>query len=245
MSGNVVMVSGIDTGIGKTWATGMVAGVLHRGGCRVMTLKLAQTGCSGIADDIREHRKLMGLPLLPLDLNGLSCPYVFPYPASPHLAAQLAGRQIDPVVLDRAADQLAAAFDMLFVEGAGGLMVPLRRELLFIDYLAARGYPLLLVTSSRLGSINHTLLSLEACANRGIELKAMFYNRFQEEERLIGDDSRAVIAEAACRYGYDVPVIDLPAGGQEGAERFGREVRALALCTSLRVHQQETRTDKT
>lgn len=230
MSANVVMVSGIDTGVGKTWATGMVAGVLYRTGCQVMTQKLVQTGCSGIADDIREHRKLMGLPLLSHDLNGLSCPYVFSCPASPHLAARLEGRQIDPELLDGAVGQLAGDIDLLLVEGAGGLMVPLQRDLLFIDYLARRGYPLLLVTSSRLGSINHTLLSLEACASRGIALKALFYNRFQEEDQLIGDDSRVVIAEAASRYGYDVPVIDLPVGIRQGTEHFTREVQALALC---------------
>lgn len=230
MSTNVVMVSGIDTGVGKTWATGMVSGVLHRSGCRVMTGKLVQTGCSGIADDIREHRKLMGLPLLSHDLDGCSCPYVFSFPASPHLASRLEGRQIEPDILDGATGQLAGEFDLVLIEGAGGLMVPLQRELLFIDYLAARGYPLLLVTSSRLGSINHTLLSLEACASRGITLKALFYNRYQEEDRLIGDDSREIIADAAGRYGYKVPVIDLPAATREGTERFACEVRALALC---------------
>ena len=67
---------------------------------------------------------------------------------------------------------------MVLVEGAGGLMVPLKDEYLTIDYIAERGYPLVFVTSGKLGSVNHTLLSLEAVARRGIRLDTVLYNLY-------------------------------------------------------------------
>jgi len=63
-----------------------------REGCRVITSKTVQTGCSGIADDILEHRRLMGIPLQEVDCLGITCPQVFPFPASPHFC-RLSGRK--------------------------------------------------------------------------------------------------------------------------------------------------------
>ena len=74
--------------------------------------------------------------------------------------------------------ELARRYDTVLVEGAGGLMVPLKDEYLTIDYIAERGYPLVFVTSGKLGSVNHTLLSLEAVARRGIRLDTVLYNLY-------------------------------------------------------------------
>lgn len=77
---------------------------------------------------------------------------------------------------------MSERYDAVLLEGAGGLMVPLTRELLTIDYVAQKQYPLVFVTSGRLGSINHTLLSLEAMSRRGIRLHTLAYNLFPEED---------------------------------------------------------------
>lgn len=71
---------------------------------------------------------------------------------------------------------MAERFEIVLLEGAGGLMVPLTTSLLTIDYVAQHQFPVILVTSGRLGSINHTLLSLEALKSRGLKLKALVYN---------------------------------------------------------------------
>ena len=87
--GKVIFVSGIDTDVGKTVATGIYAKKLMEQGFSVITQKMIQTGCKNIADDLLVHRKIQGIDLTAEDLQGDTCPYLFEYPCSPHLAAKL------------------------------------------------------------------------------------------------------------------------------------------------------------
>ncbi|MCD0229508.1 dethiobiotin synthase, partial [Enterobacter hormaechei subsp. steigerwaltii] len=109
--------------------------------------------CQNIADDIAGHRKIMGIPMQEADKRRLTMPEIFSYPASPHLAARLDGRALDLDKIRTATQELAAQYEVVLVEGAGGLMVPLTENLLTIDYIRQQGYPVILVTSGRLGSI--------------------------------------------------------------------------------------------
>lgn len=85
---------------------------------------------------------------------------------------------------------MAERFEIVLLEGAGGLMVPLTTSLLSIDYVAQHQFPVILVTSGRLGSINHTLLSLEALKSRGLKLKALVYNlKDESKDPLISQDT--------------------------------------------------------
>jgi dethiobiotin synthetase len=229
MDGKVIAISGIDTDIGKTWATGLLAKALIQNGQKIMTQKMVQTGCDKIAEDILTHRKLMDIPLQAIDLDGTTCPMVYSYPASPHLAAEIDKRPLDPEIITEATLKLRKSYDLLLLEGAGGLMVPLTHELMLIDYLQEQNYPLILVTSPRLGSINHTLLSLEACRTRGIEVLAVLYNCYPEKNGLICDDTRKMLKLLMPRYGCDGPLIDLPAVGRDEEEGFVAAVAALKL----------------
>ena len=205
----VYCISGIDTDIGKTIATGLLAESLQEKGLRVITQKIVQTGCTGISEDIIRHRQIMGIELQPVDISGLTCPYVFEVPCSPHLAARLASRAIDCAVLRRATATLLEQFEVVLLEGAGGLLVPLSDDETFIDYLAAEHYPLILVSSSRLGSINHTLSALELARFRKIEVAAILYNRFAATDPRIEQDSREVFIRYMQKNGFSGPVIDL------------------------------------
>lgn len=204
-----VAVCGIDTGVGKSVVTGLLARHLLDHGKSAITLKLVQTGCVK-PEDILLHRRLMGIGWQPVDEQRLTCPYCFPLAASPHLAAEKAGAAIDPARLDQAADQLAGQFDQLVVEGAGGLLVPLTRSLLLLDYLQARNWPLILVTSPRLGSINHTLLCLEAIKQRQMRLLGLVYNLHGSHPPEIVNDSLRVFRDAMGRYGFPDKVVLLP-----------------------------------
>ncbi len=207
--GIITCVSGIDTDIGKTFATGLLAKSLHRSGHSVITQKLTQTGCSGIAEDIVSHRKIMDIDLLPEDKNGLTCPYVFPKACSPHLAAELASQSIDIHHITKATETLAADYDHVILEGAGGLLVPLTREITFLDYLEQQGYPLILVTTPRLGSINHTLSALELANNRGLHVNGIVYNCYDATDEIITEDSRKVFLDALSKYGFPRRIVDL------------------------------------
>ena len=141
---NIYFISGIDTDAGKSYCTAWYARELMQRGLRVITQKFIQTG--------------------------LTMPEIFSYPCSPHLAARIDKRPIDFVKIERATRELSHRYDTVLVEGAGGLMVPLTEDFLTIDYIVEKQYPLIFVTSGKLGSINHTLLSFEAIKNRGIAL---------------------------------------------------------------------------
>jgi dethiobiotin synthetase len=179
-------------------------------GSRVITQKPVQTGCAARPGDILLHRLLMGISWNEYDETGLTCPYCFPFAGSPHLAAELAGKRIDPEVIGRATEKLTADHDLILVEGAGGLLVPLTVDLLQLDYFAGRSYPLVLVTSPRLGSINHTLLALEAIRARNMNLLGLVYNLFGDHPLEIVRDSRRVMARALKDYGFSCPIVLLP-----------------------------------
>ena len=131
--------------------------------------------------------------LLPEDEDGTTCPIVFTYPASPHLAAAIDGRDIDLTQIGRSTEKLLQKYDTVLIEGAGGLYVPLSEAYQTIDYVAEHGLPVVLVTSPRLGSINHTLLSLEACRNRNIEVAAVAYNLYPPAPEPIVRDTRTYL----------------------------------------------------
>ncbi|PCI03711.1 MAG: dethiobiotin synthase [Flavobacteriaceae bacterium] len=192
MKKNEYFISGIDTDCGKTYITGLLAKQLKESGVDVITSKLVQTGCVGVAEDIIEHRRLMEIDLLPEDIDGTTCPFVFTFPASPHLATEIDNRSIDFDVIRTAQKELCANYELVLAEGAGGLMVPITENYLTIDYIKEYNLPLILVSSSKLGSINHTLLSIDLCLQNGVDLHTVVYNQMP------GDD--AVIAEESFEY---------------------------------------------
>lgn len=187
----VIFVTGIDTNIGKTYATAMLQRHLSEQGFKVITQKFIQTGNQGYSEDINLHRTLLGIENLPVDQAGLTAPIVLSYPASPHLAARIDNATIDLSLADEATKRLREdyGYDTVLVEGAGGVMVPITEEYLTIDYICERGYPVALVTSGRLGSINHTLLTIEACRHRAVEIRYLIYNRFPSVDELIESDT--------------------------------------------------------
>ncbi len=168
--------SGIDTDAGKTFATAFLARRFMSEGYTVATQKFVQTGCVGFSEDIDAHRRLMGIDPLPEDRDLTTAPQIFTHPCSPQLAARLDGRPIDIEAIDRSRRLLASRYDVLIIEGAGGLMVPLTDDYFTIDYPAEHHLPVVLVTNSRLGSINHTILSLEAIERRQCELAYVIFN---------------------------------------------------------------------
>ena len=210
MNNRVIAVCGIDTGVGKSVVTGLLAAFLAGQGRKVITQKPVQTGCAGRSEDILVHRRLMGTAWSDFDEQGLTCSYCLPFAGSPHLAAAMAGCRIEAAEIDRASEILAARHDYLLIEGAGGLLVPLSEELLQLDYFQKCGYPLLLVTTPRLGSINHTLLSLEVVKKRRVRLLGLVYNLHGENPVEIVRDSRRVMERALKNYGFSCPLVLLP-----------------------------------
>ncbi|MBD5266698.1 MAG: ATP-dependent dethiobiotin synthetase BioD [Bacteroides sp.] len=189
----VIFISGIDTDAGKTYMTGAYARMLMEQGRKVITQKFIQTGNEEFSEDIEVHRKIMGTGLLPEDVEHLTAPIIFSYPASAQLAARIDGKIINTNVIAEATAQLAARYDTVLIEGAGGLMVPITDNYFTIDYVKEHELPVILVTNGVLGSINHTVLSLEAIKHRGIKLKGVIYNTFFDKDKIIAEDTSGFI----------------------------------------------------
>ena len=209
-----LFITGIDTDAGKTYATAWLQRRMIDAGKTVITQKFIQTGCVGTSEDIEAHRRLSGTGPMPEDAEGLTAPVIFSYPASAQLAARLDGREIDLSIIDRARAELARRYDVVLIEGAGGLMVPITDDFMAIDYIVTRNLPVVLVTNSRLGSINHTILSLEAIRSRGLKLHSVLYNTFYDSaSQLIAEDTLGFIRRYLARNFPDTPLHIIPALG--------------------------------
>lgn len=191
----VTFVTGIGTDVGKSFATGWLAKEMNDAGIKCITQKMIQTGNQDMSEDIVRHRNIMGCEMLEEDLNHLTAPVIFTYPASPHLAAALDGKDIDFNLISSATDSLVSKFDHVLLEGAGGLMVPLDGYYLTADYIKEHNLPVVVVVTGQLGSINHALLTFNALKSYGIELKGTVYNPFFDKDDVICADTRKYLKD--------------------------------------------------
>ncbi len=208
--GMIYFVSGIDTDAGKTVAVGLMARYLMKQGVRVITAKLVQTGNDGFSEDLLKHRAMMGVGPFEEDKEGLTAPQIFKFPSSPHLAAKLENRVVDVDKIRSSMRLLAERYDVVLVEGAGGVAVPLTEQLLTIDLVAQEKWPMILVTSGKLGSLNHTFLSLEAASTRHVPIAGIVYNYCASAHPMIDEDTPRQIMKWADRL-VKIPEVDFSA----------------------------------
>lgn len=167
-----VFVTGTDTGAGKTVLAGAVCAALSVGGTRVAAFKPVVTGLDE-ADPgapAPDHELLAACAgMAPERVS----PHLFGPPVSPHLAAELAGVELDPEALLAAARDAATGVDALVCEGVGGLLVPLTRAYSVRDLAVALGLPVVIAARPGLGTINHTLLTVESARAAGLDVRAV------------------------------------------------------------------------
>lgn len=190
---NRLFVTGIGTDVGKSWATGWLARTVASAGRSVITQKFIQTGNKGLSEDIAVHRKIMGLPLQTRDLDHTTAPLILSYPASPDLAAKIDGVEVDWEVPAHSMEVLSREYDCVIVEGAGGALVPLRGSYLTADWIAEHDVSVAVVTNGQLGSINHTLLTLEALRHRNVNIALVIYNPHFDADTTICADTRVYL----------------------------------------------------
>ena len=205
-------ISGIDTDAGKSYATGYLAKLWQEQGYKVITHKLIQTGCpyGDLSEDIILHRKIMNQPLLPEDLDHTTCPLRFTYPCSPDVAAKIDSRSIDLSLATDSIDELSNRYDIVLIEGAGGLMVPIIDYYTMIDFAAEHSLPVILVTNPKLGSINHTLLSLSACKAKGVIVDYLIYNNYGGTTELITEETSLFLQKYINDFLPNCKFIEIP-----------------------------------
>ncbi|MBN2216835.1 MAG: dethiobiotin synthase [Pirellulales bacterium] len=174
-----LFITGTDTEVGKTYIAALVARDLRERGCRVGVYKPAASGARRIdgrlvADDAVQLWEAAGRPGRLDEV----CPQVFEAPLAPHLAAQAEGKQLNAPLLLDGIEPWQKQYEFVLVEGAGGLMSPLGDDLYVADLAAAFGYPLVVVTPNKLGTINQTLQTLMAAAHfrRPLDVAGMVLN---------------------------------------------------------------------
>jgi len=178
VNGRGYFVTATDTGVGKTFVTAALAAALRARGRDVAVFKPVQSGA--LADD----------PAGDAALLGADCVYAFRAPLAPLVAARKEGRQIELEPILERARALEREHEMLLVEGAGGLLVPLSDDLDLAGLVAALGLPLVVVARAGLGTVNHTLLTIEVARARGLEIAGVVLNGDGDEST---DDNPALI----------------------------------------------------
>jgi dethiobiotin synthetase len=163
-----IFVTGTGTDVGKTVVAAVIARTLAAGGRRVAVFKPALTG---LDDPGEPDHDLLRRAAGSEQAEDLIAPYRYGPAASPHLAAELAGETIDPALLLETARRAAGEADALVCEGVGGLLVPLAGEYLVRNLARDLGLPLAIAASPGLGTINHTLLTIESARAAGLEVR--------------------------------------------------------------------------
>jgi dethiobiotin synthetase len=187
-----IFVTGTGTEVGKTVLAAVTARSLAATGRTVAVFKPVVTGLDEPGEADHELlRRAAGSSQRDAEI----APYRYGPPASPHLAAELAGERIDPDVLLAAARGAAASADTLVCEGVGGLLVPLCGDYLVRDLAVDLGLPLAIAAAPGLGTINHTLLTIAAARAAGLRVAVVVLTPWPDSPTGVEESNRATIAE--------------------------------------------------
>jgi dethiobiotin synthetase len=188
-----VFVTGTDTGVGKSVVSACLVAALRARGERVAAVKPVLTGLDeppGPGEWPTDHELLAtAAGSSPRDVTA----FTFGPAVSPHLAAELAGAPLDADAVVEETRTRAAAGDVAVVEGVGGLLVPIAPGLDVRDLALALGLPLVIVARPGLGTINHTLLTLEAARASGLDVRAVVLNPWPDEPTVMERSNRETI----------------------------------------------------
>jgi dethiobiotin synthetase len=177
-----LFVTGTDTGVGKTIIAGAIADSLRRRGQRVGVCKIAATGClwrrEGLVSEDAEF--LAACADTPHSLD-LICPQRFQEPLAPAVAAERAGQPLDWSAIDRALQQMCHGRQVMVVEGVGGIRVPMDEAHTVLDVASALRLPCVVVARAGLGTINHTLLTLDALRRAEVPIAGVVINQYPSD----------------------------------------------------------------
>jgi dethiobiotin synthetase len=197
-------VTGTDTDVGKTLVSAALAAALTRRGFSVVAMKPVETGCD-FDDPNRDGARLARASN---ETRGLAsvAPITYLEPVAPMLAAELAGAPIDLAKLDQTMTAAVRDRDVLIVEGAGGLLVPITADVSFADLFVRWSLDVVIVAVNRLGAINHVRLTVAAARAAGLKVSAVVLNQIGGDgsDRSVNDNARLI------ELLEHVPVVQLP-----------------------------------
>jgi dethiobiotin synthetase len=178
--GRIILVTGTDTGVGKTIVAAWLASLTSRSQ-RVALLKAVQTGADPAVDGDEAFYRA-ALADHPVTIKTLAA---YPEPLAPPIAARRSGQRINAQDIERSCVEIARDHDLTIVEGSGGLMVPVDEDTNFADLAASLGAKLVLVLRPGLGTLNHTALTLEAAVTRNLFIEMLVCNPFPAKPQTV------------------------------------------------------------
>jgi dethiobiotin synthetase len=203
-----LFVTGTNTGVGKTVVTRAVVRALVRRGLNVVALKPVESGVVGIPADAEALARAASRGH-PIDAI---CRYQLKSPVSPHLAAKRDGVEIEKETVLQLIRDWTERAEIVIAEGAGGLLVPLTDAVTYADLISETDLRLLIVAPNLLGTINATLLTIEAAKSRNIDIAGVIFNLTSKDD--LGN------AEAVAQLG-GVPILgEFPAVDEDDDDRL-------------------------
>ncbi len=172
-----IFITATDTGIGKTVVAAGFAMALKARGMRVGVMKPVATGCASYGTRLISYDAAYLFEAAENEYAPLTSPVRFRNPVAPSVASVYEQRPIDLEEIDKAFRRLQSFYDFVVVEGIGGLLVPIKGKYLVANLIRDMGIPLIIVSHSSLGAINHTLLTIDSALIRGFLIKGIIFNR--------------------------------------------------------------------
>jgi dethiobiotin synthetase len=214
-----IFITGTDTGVGKTIIAAGILRALKKKGINAGAMKPIETGCSPLPADGLFLREVAGMD----DPVEMVAPVRFAHPLAPLVASELEGTNVDMNSIMNAHAALAAKYDFLVIEGAGGLMAPVMRKTLSAFYMAdlikALGLPAVVVARAGLGTINHSLLTVMHALREGIEVLGVILNFSQPPVNTLAEQTNPEVLAQLCPVPIlgVVPYVPIPLSGAAGA----------------------------
>jgi len=193
-----IFVTGTDTGVGKTIVSAAIALYLRKTGIRVAVLKPVTSGAVVIngrlcSEDAELLRWASACTAADTDI----APYLLREPLAPSESADREGTVIELRLIREAFERLSASHDFVIVEGVGGLLVPLAKDLLLVDLAKDLALPLLITARPSLGTVNHSLMTCECARSRGIDIMGVVINGQSEQPGTVEAYAARLISQHA------------------------------------------------
>jgi dethiobiotin synthetase len=211
-----IFVTGTGTGVGKSIVSAAICAALAARGEKVAAFKPVITGLDQRADEWPLDDELLALHASAGQTREEISPHRFGPPVSPHLAAEMAGEQIEPLALAREARERAEKADALVCEGIGGLMVPLAGGFLVRDLAVELDLPIVIAAKTGVGTINHTLMTIESANAAGLNVTGVVMTPWPSDPSDVERNNRETIERLGA-----VPVHELPETTPEGIGEAG------------------------
>ena len=195
-------ITGTDTNVGKTVVTACLAKLFKDRGEDVGVMKPIETGVDPeSSSSANSDAKFL------MEVTGTKdtevCPYRLKFPASPYQAARIEGKELDPKKILESFHTLQSKHSLMLVEGVGGLMVPITQRYYVADLALEMGLPLIIVSRVQLGTLNHTLLTIQTAQQHGLKVAGVILNLVNEGELdSIGKEQGSLIEELS-----DTPIL--------------------------------------